>query len=325
MNRRTVSSAGAALLASLALVSSNAQAQTYPNRPIKLVVGFAAGGPTDVIARVVGQKLGVVLNQTFVIENRTGASGNIATQAVATAPADGYTLLLGANANAVNESLFKKLPFNFAKDFAPVAPLAEAPTILVAHPSLNVKSVKELIDLAKAKPNEIMFGTAGMGTTTQLAGELFNLTTGTKLVPVPYRGGADAMKDLISGQVKIMFSPVPPVKPFLENKQLIALASTGPQRSPVAPDLPTIAESGLPGYDMRMWFGLMAPAGTPPDIVERLNKAAREALQDPEVKEKLAQQGFSPLNGTPEEFGKYIREDIDRWAKVNKATGASIE
>jgi tripartite-type tricarboxylate transporter receptor subunit TctC len=158
-----------------------------------------------------------------------------------------------------------------------------------------------------------------------LAGELFNLTTGTKMVPVPYRGGADAMKDLVTGQVKIMFSPVPPVKPFLENKQLIGLASTGPQRSPVAPDLPTVAESGLPGYDMRMWFGLMAPAGTPTDIIQRLNFAAREALNDPDVKAKLAQLVFSPLSGTPEEFGKYIREDIDRWAKVNKATGASID
>jgi tripartite-type tricarboxylate transporter receptor subunit TctC len=320
-----ISAAIAMTVFGLAAASTASQAQDYPTRPIRLLVGFAAGGPTDVIARIVGQKLEKVLGQPIIIENRTGSSGNLATQTVASATADGYTLLLAANANAVNESLFKNLTFNFAKDFTPIAPLAEAPTLLVVHPSLNVHSVKDLIDLAKEKPGEIMFGTAGMGTTTQLAGELFNLTTGVKMTPVPYRGGAEVMRDLVTGRVKVMFSPIPPVKPFLDSKQLSALASTGLNRSPIVPELPTVAESGLPGYDMRMWFGLVSPKGLSPAIISRLNKAASEAMNDADVKEKLAQQGFSPLTGTPDEFGAYIREDIERWAKVNQATGARID
>jgi tripartite-type tricarboxylate transporter receptor subunit TctC len=307
------------------VLAPDVRAQGYPNQPIKLVVGFAAGGPTDVVARVVGKKLGSILGQSVVVENRTGASGNIATQAVANARADGYTLLLGSNSNAVNQSLFKSLPFNFSRDFEAVAPLAEAPTILVVHPSLPVRSVAELIAAARAQPDTITFGTAGKGTTTQLAGELFNLTTGAKLVPVPYRGGADAVKDLITGQIKVMFSPIPPVLPFLANKQILALASTGPQRSPVVPDLPTVAESGLPGFDMRMWFGLVAPAKTPVDVVAKLHAATKEVLDDAEVKSALAQQGFTPLYGSPEEFARYIKDDIDRWEKVNKAMGNTIE
>ena len=189
-----------------------AAAQSYPSRPIRLIVGFAAGGPTDVLARIIGGKMSEILGQQVVIENRTGASGNIATQFVVRAPNDGYTILMGANSNAVNESLFKNLGFNFAKDLIPVAPLAEAPTVLVVHPSLEVKSVKDLIALAKAKPGEIMYATAGKGTTTHLAGELFNLMAGVKLTAVPYKGSGETTKDLLSGQIKVMFSPVPPVQ-----------------------------------------------------------------------------------------------------------------
>ena len=269
-----------------------AAAQSYPSRPIRLIVGFAAGGPTDVLARIIGGKMSEILGQQVVVENRTGASGNIATQFVVRAPNDGYTILMGANSNAVNESLFKNLGFNFAKDLVPVAPLAEAPTVLVVHPSLEVKSVKDLIDLAKAKPGEIMYATAGKGTTTHLAGELFNLMADVKLTAVPYKGSGETTKDLLSGQIKVMFSPVPPVKALIEDGKLRGVASTGPRRSAVVPNLPTVAEEGLKDFDMRMWFGLMAPVGTPDDIVEKLSKAAADAVKSDSVKDALAKQGL---------------------------------
>ncbi len=271
----------AAMAAALfASVTSSVAQSNYPSRPIHLVVGFAAGGPTDVLARIIGGKMSEILGQQVVIENRTGASGNIAAQYVVRAPNDGYTILMGANSNAVNESLFKNLGFKFADDLVPIAPLAEAPTILVVHPSLDVKSVKDLIALAKAKPGEVMYATAGKGTTTHLAGELFNLTAGTKLTPVPYKGSGETTKDLLSGQIKVMFSPVPPVHVVrCRTASCAASPRPGRARSAVVPNLPTVAEEGLKDFDMRMWFGLMAPVGTPNDIVDKLSKAAAEALK----------------------------------------------
>jgi tripartite-type tricarboxylate transporter receptor subunit TctC len=313
--------------AAAALLAGPAPAQSqpaYPSRPIHLIVGFAAGGPTDVLARLIGNKLGEILGQQVVVENRTGASGNIATQSVVRAPNDGYTILMGANSNAVNESLFKNLPFKFAEDLVPVAPLAEAPTVLVVHPSLEVKSVKDLIALAKSKPGEIMYATAGKGTTTHLAGELFNLMAGVQLTPVPYKGSGETTRDLLSGQIKVMFSPVPPVLPLIQDGRVRGIASTGLQRPSIAPDLPTVAESGLDGFDMRMWFGLMAPNGTPNDIVETLSRAAAEALKSDAVKAALAKQGYDPLPGTRQQFGAFIREEIDKWGKV-VATFGPIE
>lgn len=301
-----------------------AAAQSYPSRPIRLIVGFAAGGPTDVLARLIGGKMSDILGQQVVIENRTGASGNIATQFVVRAPNDGYTILMGANSNAVNESLFKNLGFNFAKDLVPVAPLAEAPTVLVVHPSLDVKSVKDLIDLVKAKPGEIMYATAGKGTTTHLAGELFNLMANVKLTAVPYKGSGETTKDLLSGQIKVMFSPVPPVRALIEDGKLRGIASTGPRRSAAVPSLPTVAEAGLKDFDMRMWFGLMAPAGTPDDIVDKLSAAAAESVKSDDVKAALAKQGYDPLGGTRHEFGTFIKDEIDKWGKV-VATFGPIE
>ena len=293
-----------------------ATAQSYPSRPIRLIVGFAAGGPTDVLARIIGGKMSDILGQQVVIENRTGASGNIATQFVVRAPNDGYTILMGANSNAVNESLFKNLGFNFAKDLIPVAPLAEAPTVLVVHPSLDVKSVKDLIDLAKARPGEIMYATAGKGTTTHLAGELFNLMANVKLTAVPYKGSGETTKDLLSGQIKVMFSPVPPVKALIDDGKLRGVASTGPRRSAVVPNLPTVAEEGLKDFDMRMWFGLMAPVGTPDDIIEKLSVTAAEAVKSDDVKAALAKQGYDPLGGSRQEFGAFIQDEIEKWGKV---------
>ena len=321
-SRRSLQSCivAATLLASII----SAAAQSYPSRPIRLIVGFAAGGPTDVLARIIGGKMSEILGQQVVIENRTGASGNIATQYVVRAPGDGYTILMGSNSNAVNESLFKNLDFNFAKDLIPVAPLAEAPTVLVVHPSLEVKSVKDLINLAKAKPGEIMYATAGKGTTTHLAGELFNLMADVKLTAVPYKGSGETTKDLLSGQIKVMFSPVPPVKGLIEDGKVRGIASTGPRRSAVVPTLPTVAEEGLKDFDMRMWFGLMAPVGTPDDIVDKLSKVAAEAVNSDGVKEALAKQGYDPLSGTRQEFGVFIKDEIEKWGKV-VATFGPIE
>jgi tripartite-type tricarboxylate transporter receptor subunit TctC len=303
----------AAAFAVAAPASATAQS-AYPSRPIHLIVGFAAGGPTDVLSRIVATKMGEILGQQVVVENRTGASGNIATQYVVRAPNDGYTILMGANSNAVNESLFKNLTFNFATDLVPVAPLAEAPTVLVVHPSLGVNSVKDLIALDKANPGKIMYATAGKGTTTHLAGELFNLMAGTRLTAVPYKGSGETTKDLLSGQIKVMFSPVPPVLEFIKDGALKG----------VAPNLPTVDEEGLKGFDMRMWFGLMAPVGTPDPIVDRLQAAAQEALQSSTVKDALAKQGYDRLPGTRQQFGTFIRDEIDKWGKV-VATFGPIE
>jgi tripartite-type tricarboxylate transporter receptor subunit TctC len=316
----------AVVIATMSMVGlMPAAAQTaYPTRPIHLIVGFAAGGPTDVLARIIGGRMSEILGQQVVIENRTGASGNIATQYVVRAPGDGYTILMGANSNAVNESLFKNLDFNFAKDLIPVAPLAEAPTVLVVHPSLEVKSVKDLINLAKAKPGEIMYATAGKGTTTHLAGELFNLMADVKLTAVPYKGSGETTRDLLSGQIKVMFSPVPPVKALIEDGKVRGIASTGPRRSAVVPTLPTVAEEGLKDFDMRMWFGLMAPLGTPDDVVDKLSKAAAEAVNSDSVRDALAKQGYDPLGGTRQEFGAFIKDEIEKWGKV-VATFGPIE
>jgi tripartite-type tricarboxylate transporter receptor subunit TctC len=300
-----------------------ARAQTdYPNRPIKLVVGFSAGGSTDIIARTAAAKLSDILGQQIYIENRPGASNNLATAAVARAPKDGYTLMIGSLSNAINESLFTDLTFNFAKDFAPVAPLAVTDNVLVVNPSLDVKSVSDLIALAKSKPGEILYGTSGKGTAPHLAAELFNLHAGTKLAPVHYRGGAEPIRDVLSGEIKVMFSTFPPVLGFIADGKLRGIATTGPERAEALPNLPTVAESGLPGFDMRLWFGLVVPVGTPQDIIDRLAKAARAATESPDLKAGLARQGYTALSGTSVEFGALIRTEIDKWAKVVPALGS---
>jgi tripartite-type tricarboxylate transporter receptor subunit TctC len=310
----------AAGLVATSLDHARAQAP-YPNRPIRIVVGFAPGGPTDIIARVVGAKLSDLLGQQVYVENRAGASSNIATEVVARSPADGYTLLMASIANAVNESLFKSLRYRFGEDLIPVAPFAETANVLVVHPSLDVRSVADLVALAKAKPGEILYATAGKGTATHLAAELFNTTAGLKMTPIHYKGGGETIKDLVSGQVKVMFSTIPPVLGFVKDGTLRGLATTGPKRDRTLPNLPTIAESGLAGFDVRLWFGLLAPTGTPRDAVDGLSTATRQALNAPDLTEKLAAQGYDPLIGTPEEFGAYYRGEMDKWAKVIAAVG----
>ena len=250
----------------------------YPNRPIKLVVGFAPGGPTDILARVIGKGMGDVLGEQVVIENRTGAGGNIGTESVARATPDGYTLLLTLLTAAVNESLFKNFKIRFAEHFDSIGGIAQTGLVLVVHPSLPVKSVSDLIKYAKGKPGELLYATAGAGTSTHLAAELFNSTAGIKMMPVHYRGGGDTIKDLLSGRIPVMFSTIPPVLGFVRDGRLRGIATTGSKRDFVLPELPTIVESGMPAFDVPLWFGLIAPKGTPQPVIQKLVPALEKAM-----------------------------------------------
>jgi tripartite-type tricarboxylate transporter receptor subunit TctC len=315
--------ARAVALAGLAVSSATAaQAQAaYPNKPVKLVVGFAAGGPTDILARVIGTGMSKIAGEQFFVENRTGAGGNIATEAAARAEPDGYTLQVTLMSSAVNESLFKNFKIKFSDHFEPIGGIAHSGLVLLVHPSLDVKSVSDLIALEKSKPGQLLYASAGAGTATHLAAELFNFMTGTKLMPVHYRGGGETIKDLLSGEMKIMFSTIPPVLGFVKDGRLRGVATTGLKRDKVLPDLPTIAEAGVPGFDMPLWFGLAAPKGTPRPTVEKLNATLKKALALPEVQETLAKQGFTVLELEPEEFGKFYAAEADKWAKVVNAIG----
>lgn len=303
------------------LLAAPASAQDYPNRPVRLIVGLGAGSSTDVTARIIGQKMGQLLGQTFVVENRAGAGGNIATGFVAHAPADGYTLLFGSAATTVNVTLSPNAGFDLVKDLTPVALLATVPNILVVHPSLGVKSVDELIAKARKEPDKIFYASSGNGTSPHLSAELFNLMAGTRLVHVPYQGSAQAMQDLVAGRTAMMFTPAPTAATTLKSSTLIALASTQLKRAGSAPDLPTMDELGLKGFDTGVWFGLYAPAGTPKAIVDLLARTANAALQAEEVRTAFAPQGIDVIGSTPEEFAAHVRAEIDKWAKVVEAAG----
>jgi tripartite-type tricarboxylate transporter receptor subunit TctC len=301
---------------------SNAQAQSdYPTRPVRLVVGFGPGSAADITARLLAQRLTQNMGQPFVVENRGGAGSSIGAELVARAEKDGYTLFIGTNANVINAVISPNLPFNFVKDFAPVALSASAPIILVVHPSTGVTSVAELIALAKSKPGEIFFGSSGVATGPHLAGELFNMRTGVKLVAVQYQGSAAAMGDLLSGRITVMFAPASTVLAQIEEGKLKALASAAAKRPGVAPDLPTMEEAGVPDFDTSIWFGVMAPAGTPRGVIDRLSRAINEALQAPEVLTALRAQGLDPLGGTPEDFARHIESETKKWADVAQGAG----
>ena len=321
---RTVAVCLAAIIAMCASTGSWAQG-SYPAKPVKMVVGFPPGSAADIVARIVAARMGEGLAQPFVVENRPGAGSNIAAESVVRAPADGYTLLLGTIANTINSSLSKNLSFDFARDLAPVAALTSVPNLLVVHPALGVRSVQELIAAAKAKPGGILYGSSGNGTGPHLSGELFNLMTGVKLVHVPYKGSPQAMTDLLAGRVQLMFAPASTALPHIKAGTLVALASSGAERAGIAPDLPTIAESGLPGFDTSLWFGVLAPAATPREIVGRLNREIARVLAVPEVRSQLAAQGIDTLGGTPEQFAATIREETAKWARVVQASGARID
>jgi len=310
----------------LAAFSGPTLAQSgFPNRSIRVVVGFAAGGPSDIIARIVGAKTGDILGQQVVIENKTGAAGLIGADAVARSAPDGYTLYNTATSAAVNETLSKTMHVELGRDLTAVAPQAETANILVVHPSLGVKTLAEFVKLAKSKPGEILYATAGRGSATHLTSERFNLAAGIKTMPVHYKGGGETVKDLISGQMKVMFSSIAPVQQLVRDGKLIGIATTGPKRDPAFPELPTIAESGYPGFDVRLWIGLTAPTGTPKDVIKRLEEANGKALSSPEVQKALAAQGFAPIIGTAEQFDAFYRAERDKYAQVIKATGMDKE
>ena len=311
----------AALACAAGLTASPCFADDYPTRPIRVVVGFSAGSGADITARVVGQRMGQILGQQIVVENKTGAGSSLAADLVARAPKDGYTLLMATIANVINAVVTPNLSFDFRKDFAPVVRLTTTPNILVVHPSVGVKSVKELIDLAKAKPDELSFASSGVATGTHLAAELFKVMTGVKMVHVPYAGSPQAVTDLLAGRVQVFFSPASTVLQHVREGKLVALASTEARRAAMAPDLPTMAEAGLPGFETGLWFGLVAPAGTPKEVIDKLARAGNEASKSDEVGKALAPQGIDLVGGSPEEFARYLDGEMTRWATVAEAAG----
>jgi len=307
------------------LASATALAQSYPAKPVRVVVPYPPGGPTDIVARVVSQKLTEQTGQQFLVENRAGAGGNIGAEAVARAPADGYTLLVATTAHAINPSLFKQLGYDLQKDFAPVSQLTGGPLVIVANPSLPAKDVRELIALAKAKPGALNFASSGNGQSTHLSAELFSSMAGIKMNHVPYKGSAPALTDVIAGQADLMFDTMLSAMPQVKTGKLKALAVTSAARSPAAPDLPTVAESGLPGYEAIAWNGLLAPAGTPKDVVATLNAELKRTLELPEIRERFAAQGFGAAWSPPEKFSAFIQAELAKWAKVVKASGATVD
>jgi tripartite-type tricarboxylate transporter receptor subunit TctC len=314
----------AAGAAALPAVSRIAWAQTYPSRPVRIVVGWGSGSAADILARLIGQWLSERLGQPFVIENRGGAGGNLGTEAVVRAPSDGYTLLLCGSPDTINATLYEKLNFNFIRDIAPVASVARGPNVLVVHPSFPAKTIPEFITHAKANPAKISFASAGIGSVSHMAAELFKAMAGVDMVHVPYRSVAPALTDLIGGQVQAIFSTTPPSIEHIRAGKLRALAVTSTTRSDVLPDLPTIGDF-LPGYEATLLTGLGAPKNTPTEIVERLNKEISAALTDPGMKARLADLGNVPMTMTPASFGKLIADETEKWGKVIKSAGIKAD
>jgi tripartite-type tricarboxylate transporter receptor subunit TctC len=317
------------LLASLAVIASlasvkSAMAQAYPVRPVRIVVGYPPGGLSDIVARLIGQRLSERLGQPFVIENRPGAASNIATEAVVHAPADGYTLLLVNPANATSATFYDKLNFNFIRDIAPVAGVVRAAIILEVNPSVPATTVPEFIAYAKAHPGKVNFASAGNGTNLHLTGELFKMMTGVNLVHVPYRGSAPALTDLIGGQVQVMFDNLPSSIEYVRTGKLRALAVTTATRSPALPDIPTV-DDFVPGFEASVWQGIGAPKSTPPGIIERLNKEINAALADPKVSAQLANLGSTALALSPAELGRLIADETDKWGKVIRVANVKPE
>ena len=315
----------ACTLAALA-ISAAAHAQVYPAKPLRMIVAYPPGGGTDIVGRMLAQKLGESLGQSVVVENRGGASGNIGTELAARAAPDGYTILMGNVApNAINVSLFKELPFDPVADFAPVSLVASTPNILVVHPSTRARTVKEVIALAKAKPGAFNFASAGVGSSSHLAGELFRILASADIVHVPYKGAGPAMVDVLSGQVQLYFATMPAAMPHVKTGKLAPVAVTSARRSQALPDLPTIAESGVPAYEASTWYGVLAPAHTPSAVVARLHGDIAKILADAALHARLADQGFDPVGNSPEEFGAYIKSEILKWGKVIRDAGIRPE
>jgi tripartite-type tricarboxylate transporter receptor subunit TctC len=305
-----------ALCAGVTMVAAAVMAQTYPAQPIKVIVGFGPGSAADILARLVGKQMEVSLRQPIVVENRPGNSSMIAAEAVARASADGYTLFMATIANTLNPAETKS-NFNLGRDLAPIALLGIVPNVLVAHPSVPANNLQELIVLARSKPESLTFGSSGYATASYMAAELFNDNAGTKILSVPYQGGSNqAVSDLLSGRITLMFNVAPTLAPHVEAGKLKAFAVAQSKRASIMPDVPTLAEAGMTGFDAGIWIGLLAPAGTPPAIIDKLSGAANEALNTDEVRTALKRQGTDPLGGTPKQFADFIRTDIAKWVAV---------
>ena len=319
------------LLASLAVAAAGALplgalAQNFPTKPITIIVPFSAGGTTDILARIVGQGLTTELGQSVVVDNKPGAGGKIGGSLAAKAAADGYTLFMGTvGTHAINQSLYKKMPFDPVKDFAPLSRVATVPNLLVAHPSQPFKTVKEMIAYAKANPGKITFGSPGSGASPHVSGELFKSMTGTDLLHIPYKGSAPAMTDLLGGQTSVMFDNMPSAIQHVRSGKLRPIAVTTAKRSPELPDVPTIAEAGVPGYEATSWFGMFAPAGTPKPVLDKLHAALIKVLNQADVKKKIAEQGGDVVAETPEQFAAFIQAESVKWGKVVKESGATAD
>jgi tripartite-type tricarboxylate transporter receptor subunit TctC len=319
--RRTLLALGLVSIAAL----TPAMAQSYPAKPVRIVVPFAAGGPADVYARFMAQRLQDALGQSFVVDNRPGAGSVIGTDAVAKSAPDGYTLLLMSNAHTVNETLIANKPFQLMRDFVAIAPINYSDLVLVATPTLPASTLKALIADAKARPGKLNYASSGPGTPYHMAGELFKSMAGVYLVHIPYRGSSGARTDVIGGQVDVMFDAVTTMAEQVKAGKVKALATTGKQRSEVLPDVPTLHEAGVPGYEATIWLGLMAPRGTPKPVVDKLNEAVSKIVSQPEVKQLWGKQGATPMVMSPEAFDKYARDDIAKWASVIKAAHITVD
>jgi tripartite-type tricarboxylate transporter receptor subunit TctC len=311
-----------ALAALFAAAAGFAGAQGYPSKPVKIIVPFAAGGPADIYARAIAEKLQASLGQNFVVEDRPGAGAVIGTDVVAKSAPDGYTLLMMSNTHTVNESLLKDKPYTLLKDLVPVAPVNYSDLVLVIHPSVKANTLSEFIALAKANPGKLNYASSGPGTPYHMAGELFKAMAGVDIVHVPYKGSSGARTDILGGQVQMMFDAITTMAPNVRAGKLRALGTSGKVRSTVLPEVPTVSEAGVPGYDAVIWLGIMAPAGTPKPVVDRLNAQITKAVGSPELKKSWAEQGAVAMTMTPEEFGQFLREDIEKWARVVKISGA---
>jgi len=313
----------AAALASLSF--GQALAQPYPAKPIRLIVPYAPGGGVDIVARAVGQELGKRVNQSIVIENRTGAGGNIGSEAVAKAPPDGYTLLMASPANTINSSLYAKMPYDPLRELVPIALIASVPTVLLANRSLPAQTVKQLVALAKARPGALTYGSGGSGTTEHLAGEMFKSSAGIDMLHVPYKGGAQVMTDLMGGQIALMFVNQLAALPQIKAGKVRALGVASGERSPALPGVPTFAEAGFFDFKVSVWWGVMGPGGLSKDVVAQLNRDIVAALASPEMKERLQSMSARPIGGTPAEFAAFFADETTRWARVVKASGAKVD
>ncbi|MCC6888439.1 MAG: tripartite tricarboxylate transporter substrate binding protein [Hyphomicrobiales bacterium] len=306
----------ALLAAAACLAGGDATAQSYPDKPVRMIVPFGAGGPADVYARVLAQHLQEALKQNFVVENRPGAGAIIGTDSVAKAAADGYTLLVMSNTHTTNESLVPNRPYQLMRDFVPISPINESDVMMVVNPGVGVKTLKEFIALAKSKPGQLNYASSGPGTPYHMAGELFKAMSGTDIVHVPHKTSGDMRTSVLGGHVQMMFDAITVLAPNVREGKVVALGTSGKTRSTVMPDIPTIAEAGVPGYESTIWLGVMAPAKTPQAVVNLLNAEIRKAMARPDVKAAWAKQGANPMSMSPAEFDSYLRADIEKWAKV---------